>query len=722
MEKEILYQCRWIFAARLRQRSRRSLFLAGAVLAGVTNNATVADAQVRAPSSGEARLYARLMSMTDARSFERSLIDSALATSWSPLRAAAALAVGQIGTARGTAGAPLLRGLLGDRDVVVASRSAYALGLLHDSSSITALSSALKNGAAVARESAWALGEIGAPARDAIVRALESPVADEAVAIQLLLAASKLKPVPVAAVSRHLKMSASPSTQWAAAYAIARQRSPAGVSSLISLATDPEFLRRSETRAPALSVGSPAASTGPEAYLLPGAGAQRTRTEIARGLARQAAGDSLGDAALAVLIRLAGDTHPHVRINAIRSLGTYDVRAREAVVAATEDIDANVRITAAQSLGTVMDSSLASWTPLWQRDTSLMFRSSLLASAARSGVAMPELQGWMVHPDWHYRAAALGAAGSSTDRSVVLKAANRMILDTDGRVRAAAYGLLGSNDTAALAAPVKATLLRGLADADFYARATAIGVLATTAGAQDVPAVVESYRKALADSGNDARIAAIQYVARAWKRDSISFTPGVRQEVLSVPTSSDPLVRAAAESVSILSNWHSASGKSREFAWYQELVRDYVIPALGGRTQRATISTRRGDLVLELFGADAPLSVWNFLNLARTGYYRNTAFHRVVPNFVAQDGDPRDDGNGGPGYAIRDEMNPRRYERGALGMALSGPDTGGSQYFIAHSPQPHLDGHYTVFGRVLSGYDVLDKIVQGDRILSVTAQ
>jgi len=88
----------------------------------------------------------------------------------------------------------------------------------------------------------------------------------------------------------------------------------------------------------------------------------------------------------------------------------------------------------------------------------------------------------------------------------------------------------------------------------------------------------------------------------------------------------------------------------------------------------------------------------------------------VVPDFVIQDGDPRGDGNGGPGYAIRDEINPRRYGRGAVGMALSGPDTGGSQFFVTHSPQPHLDGVYTLFGQVIQGDDVLDRIVQGDRI------
>jgi cyclophilin family peptidyl-prolyl cis-trans isomerase len=133
----------------------------------------------------------------------------------------------------------------------------------------------------------------------------------------------------------------------------------------------------------------------------------------------------------------------------------------------------------------------------------------------------------------------------------------------------------------------------------------------------------------------------------------------------------------------------------------------------------ATIRTERGDITLVLFGEDAPITVHNFVSLARAGFYRGTRFHRVVPNFVAQDGDPRGDGNGSPGWAIRDELNRRRYDRGAMGMALSGPDTGGSQYFLAHSPQPHLDGHYTVFGRVVAGWEVLDRLVQGDRILSV---
>ena len=109
----------------------------------------------------------------------------------------------------------------------------------------------------------------------------------------------------------------------------------------------------------------------------------------------------------------------------------------------------------------------------------------------------------------------------------------------------------------------------------------------------------------------------------------------------------------------------------------------------------------------------APLTCLNFLQLAGQGFFDGLPFHRVVPDFVVQGGDPRGDGSGGPGYTIRDEINRLRYDRGAVGMALAGPDTGGSQFFITLSPQPHLDGGYTVFGEVVAGDEVLDQIRAG---------
>lgn len=135
---------------------------------------------------------------------------------------------------------------------------------------------------------------------------------------------------------------------------------------------------------------------------------------------------------------------------------------------------------------------------------------------------------------------------------------------------------------------------------------------------------------------------------------------------------------------------------------------------------KAVFTTEKGVFTIDFMPEDAPLTVDNFIKLSRANYFNGLAVHRVVPNFVMQDGDPRGDGNGGPGWEIRCELNMLSYERGAVGMALSGKDTGGSQWFVTHSPQPHLDGGYTVFGLVNeSDMKIVDSIVRGDKILSV---
>jgi cyclophilin family peptidyl-prolyl cis-trans isomerase len=139
-----------------------------------------------------------------------------------------------------------------------------------------------------------------------------------------------------------------------------------------------------------------------------------------------------------------------------------------------------------------------------------------------------------------------------------------------------------------------------------------------------------------------------------------------------------------------------------------------------GKQINAVVTTSKGAFTIALLSDDAPLTVDNFIQLAKRGYFGGITIHRVVPNFVIQDGDPRGDGNGGPGYQIRCEINQMSYNRGAVGMALSGKDTGGSQWFVTHSRQPHLDGGYTVFGNVISGMEVVDSIVRGDVIRSIS--
>jgi cyclophilin family peptidyl-prolyl cis-trans isomerase/HEAT repeat protein len=146
---------------------------------------------------------------------------------------------------------------------------------------------------------------------------------------------------------------------------------------------------------------------------------------------------------------------------------------------------------------------------------------------------------------------------------------------------------------------------------------------------------------------------------------------------------------------------------------YKDVVRRTRQPRI------VEMRTTKGTIRIRLACPQAPLTCLNFLQLAEQGFYNGLPFHRVVPDFVLQGGDPRGDGSGGPGYDIRDEIGRLRYGRGAVGMALSGPDTGGSQFFIALSEQPHLDGGYTAFGQVVAGDEVLDRIEGGDRIEAV---
>ncbi len=150
-------------------------------------------------------------------------------------------------------------------------------------------------------------------------------------------------------------------------------------------------------------------------------------------------------------------------------------------------------------------------------------------------------------------------------------------------------------------------------------------------------------------------------------------------------------------------------------------------PALAIDTQctyRARIETERGTIELELYAQNAPRTVNNFIFLAREGYYDGVAFHRVIGNFMIQGGDPTGSGCGGPGYKFADETsgNPLKHETGSLSMANAGPDTNGSQFFITHSPQPHLNGKHTVFGKVVAGQEVVDAIRQGDRMLRVVIE
>ena len=136
----------------------------------------------------------------------------------------------------------------------------------------------------------------------------------------------------------------------------------------------------------------------------------------------------------------------------------------------------------------------------------------------------------------------------------------------------------------------------------------------------------------------------------------------------------------------------------------------------------ATIETGKGNIVLELFASDVPVTVNNFVFLAREGFYDGTTFHRVIPDFMAQGGDPTGTGTGGPGYSFADEFTEYTHVTGALSMANAGPNTNGSQFFITYTPQHHLDNHHSVFGQLIEGMDVLKALKNGDAVVRITIE
>jgi cyclophilin family peptidyl-prolyl cis-trans isomerase len=261
--------------------------------------------------------------------------------------------------------------------------------------------------------------------------------------------------------------------------------------------------------------------------------------------------------------------------------------------------------------------------------------------------------------------------------------------------------------------------------ADPAVRAIAADRLGAAAHPSDIRRLVAGYRLALADSISDARIAIVGALGRIAER-GIAERVAVEDEFLAhFPRAPDYLVRRAAVErfPEAARRWGPVTPieTGRGIEDYRDMARRFVAPGAAG-TQTLVVDTDRGRVTLDLFAREAPLTVTALLQLVDQRAFDNILWHRVVPAFVAQSGDPRGDGWGGPGFALRDEINRLRYFRGTVGMALSGPDTGGSQFFITLAPQPHLDGTYTVVGRVLSGMEVVDLITQGDRIRTVRRQ
>ena len=359
-------------------------------------------------------------------------------------------------------------------------------------------------------------------------------------------------------------------------------------------------------------------------------------------------------------------------------------------------------------------------------------RGALLQPYIDRGATLSAAEAWRTSrdPSLHEAAAAidaLGAAGLLEDASGLCDASRPT------RVRVAATAWLDDPDTWVRLSledgegPVRTAAAVALVEADIGAP-----TLRSLLPAFD-PMVAAIAAEALFEKphkNNQAPL--LDLLAEADDPDVLAA--GMRS-LTRLYTGSHPKVRKPARSAGGLARTHAmhASGPVREAArsllealgepvpepWHR-LVAAPEQRALAARS--AHLRTTRGDVVMELLPEEAPLTVWSFATLAEEGYFDQLSWHRVVPDFVVQTGDPRGDGMGGPGYTIPDEINPVSYDAGVVGMALSGPDTGGSQWFITLSPQPHLDGTYTVFGRVVRGQHILSRLREGDRIERLTIE
>jgi len=631
-------------------------------------------------------LVAELMEVEDRRDYDPVVVGRAAASKDPWVRSRAALTCGRLRDVEASIYLPVL---LRDPDPSVRRAAAFASGVSGDRRLVPGLAKALADAdGETATASAVALGRLGgAEAEGALQGALAPPSGPRAGAALALYRSTDTALVPLFASAI---ATGDAETRRAAAWALARIPRPGSEEALRGLLgdTDPEIAAwaarglgllgdaRSEPQLLRLATG---AAPGPAIQALLALDRLAARSPTAAG-----AGATKGAA-----IARARDANPGVALAALTLLRRFAAEAPVRELLATEAAGGGRR-------GGVALASLAMGDP--DRALALAFPPAFPPDGrAPLDLRLGAAEAWTLVP--------ADRAGAWLDA---------LLADPAARVRMEAVSRLPRD-----AAPSFATyLVKALADPDGSVQAVALDVTAPLASGPDADAAVKgawgvAYASALASREPDLVASALD--AAATLADGGCGLLAVRRD------DGDDLVRSRARRLLVERCGEKTDGFSRRpfvtrlsGADYRRLAR----LAESGRVV-VTVSTTRGSFEAELLSRDAPMTVDSFAALARKGFFDGTTIHRVVPDFVVQAGDPRGDGTGGPGYALRDELNPLPYVRGRVGMALSGPDTGGSQWFVTLSRQPHLDGAYTVFGDVIAGMDVVERIEQNDRLVSV---
>ncbi len=637
----------------------------------------------------------RILLLEDTRSTGGGELDRYLRDPDRSVRRRAALAAGRVAD---RALVPTLVDLMNDQEAEVRQMAAFALGLVGDPAGADRLVASLQDTEGIVRaRAAEALGRLGDPrvaadlARFVTEQAPKTPGVitirgddpanprDPWVELRLaLFSLYRLKDAKAAA-SALLSGSEPRFDWWAATFVAARLESPLLKPVLVAAASSTDPLSRAFA-----ARGLGALKDASAVDLLSSLTKDRDLSVAATAVAAIGVmGDPRGVPAVAALLSSPSSTLVGEALRAISVLpGDRSLRARLVpLVGAKEPF---LRGPALAALART------------DRDTFALVLSSL----------DPD-------PDWSVRAALAGALAEVGDE-VALGILYSMLKDEDARVLPAVLAAVRQ----ARGADAADTLRRHLEHSDFAVRAAAAEGLAAlkTQGLHE--ALVACYKRGVADGADvDARLNVI--AALAVQKDARA------KDALAEIASGDPFRVVRARAAGVLSGLGGAPGdvgpeKARPMVDYRVALAPYnPKPGAPVYSPRAFLKTRHGTIEILLDVVETPLTTASFIDLARRGFYDGLTFHRVEPFFVVQGGCPRGDGNGGPGYTLRCEISQRPYGRGAVGMALSGKDTGGSQFFITPSPQPHLDGGYPLFGQVVNGMDVVDKIRPGDVIEGV---
>ena len=583
-------------------------------------------------------------------------------------------AVEVIGRIQDPQDVPRLLPMLGDPDLRVVRATVFALGqIASDAASPTLVEFAKDAPDALDPAIAEALGKIGGEVAvgelQEMLHAFQSPVRSAA-ALGLARAAD---PTAVNALFVAVHDGNPRVAQWSI-YALEKVESERTAKTVIPFLTNDDAMIR--------------------AYAARTLGKQKEEDAVDALMARLSDGDlavvinsanALGDitddkkkkdVAEALGSVLANHPSHHARKAAATAMGrNRHKNGKDFLVQATLDRSAGVRIESYKALASVVGEGATVYLTSGLNDSQPLVRTATIE--------------------------AFGIAGDKNMLSFLIETASK---DKDPVVRAAAVRALGHFDEDEVAVE----LVERLSDEDWVVATEAVTSLGELDEEDAIPALIETYNARQGRIDVDIRLEILGVLTAMEAKDAAPLAlaaledgdPRVRRsaagllETIEVPVPEVPGDRA----------FYEAAFKSTR--------KGELTPPFG--TTTAVITTAHGAIEIELFGDDATQTAANFIKLTRKGFYDGLTFHRVVPNFVVQGGCPRGDGWGDPGYNIRSEFNEHRYERGYVGIAHAGKDTGGSQFFITLSPQPHLNGRYTIFGRVTKGMDVVDMIDQGD--------